>query len=99
MLILPKAVLFDMDGTITRPVLDFPKLKAEMGIGDRPILEALAKMSDPERRAAEAILHRHEKLAADDSAVVLPRRSLKGTEGISTWISMRSSRGPLILPR
>jgi len=39
------------------------------------------------------------RISFDDSALVLPRSSLKGTDGISTWISMRSSRGPLILPR
>jgi HAD superfamily hydrolase (TIGR01509 family) len=64
---LPRAVLFDMDGTLTEPMLDFPRIKAEMGIGDRPILEALAQLSGPERLAAEAILHRHEELAAAGS--------------------------------
>ena len=49
-LILPRAVLFDMDGTLTEPMLDFPRIKAEMGIGDRPILEALAEMSGPDAR-------------------------------------------------
>src|SRR2546423_2598638 len=61
---LPKALLFDMDGTITRPMLDFPRIKAEMGIGDRPILEALAELSGAERERAEAVLHRHEEEAA-----------------------------------
>ena len=64
---LPKAILFDMDGTITEPMLDFPRIKAEMGIGNRPILEALAQMSDSERRLAEAVLHRHEEEAAENS--------------------------------
>ena len=40
----PRAVLFDMDGTLTEPMLDFPRSKAEMGIGQRPILEALAEV-------------------------------------------------------
>ena len=39
---LPRALLFDMDGTLTEPVIDFAALKAEMGIGRRPILEAMA---------------------------------------------------------
>ncbi len=69
MLIPPKAVLFDMDGTITRPLLDFPRLKAEMGIDGRPILEALADMPDADRRRAEAILHRHEEEAAANSTL------------------------------
>lgn len=63
-LILPAAVLFDMDGTLTEPMLDFPLIKREMGIGSRPILEALAGMQPAERAAAEAVLHRHEEHAA-----------------------------------
>ena len=66
---LPRAVLFDMDGTLTCPMLDFPRIKAEMGIGARPILEALAEMSDARRAAAEAILLRHEEEAAVGSTL------------------------------
>jgi HAD superfamily hydrolase (TIGR01509 family) len=68
-LILPRAILFDMDGTLTEPMLDFPRIKAEMGIGERPILEALAEMSGPARAAAEAVLHRHEEEAATCSTL------------------------------
>ncbi len=38
---LPKAVIFDMDGTITRPYLDFAKIKREIGAGEMSILEFL----------------------------------------------------------
>ena len=52
----PRALLFDMDGTLTEPALDFPAIKAAMGIPlQRPILEALAEMT-PERRAAVGFL-------------------------------------------
>jgi HAD superfamily hydrolase (TIGR01509 family) len=60
-------VLFDMDGTLTEPMLDFPRIQAEMGIGDRPILETLAKMSAADREKAEAVLRRHEEHAAENS--------------------------------
>lgn len=63
----PRAVLFDMDGTLTEPMLDFPAIKAEMGIGSRPILEALAEMDQFGRRRAESILLRHEERAAAES--------------------------------
>jgi HAD superfamily hydrolase (TIGR01549 family) len=63
----PAALLFDMDGTLTRPMLDFPAIKREMGIGNRPILEAMAEMKESELRAAEEILHRHEERAAAGS--------------------------------
>jgi HAD superfamily hydrolase (TIGR01549 family) len=68
-LLRPAALLLDMDGTITEPMLDFPKIKSEMGIGDRPILEAMAEMSDGARTAAEAVLLRHEQRAAAESAL------------------------------
>jgi HAD superfamily hydrolase (TIGR01509 family) len=63
----PKAILFDMDGTITEPLLDFPRIKAEMGIGSRPILEALAAMDHHERAHAEAVLRWHECEASSRS--------------------------------
>src|SRR5436305_8971677 len=66
---LPAAILFDMDGTITEPMLDFPRIKREMGIGQKPILEALAEMPPRERETAEAVLHRHEEEAAANSAL------------------------------
>jgi HAD superfamily hydrolase (TIGR01509 family) len=65
----PAALLFDMDGTLTQPMLDFPAIKAEMGIGTRPILEALAQMTPPDRERAQAILHRHEEIAAENSTL------------------------------
>lgn len=65
----PKAVLFDMDGTLTQPYLDFAAIKAEMGIGNRPILESIAAMPPAERARAEAILHRHEDRAAVESTL------------------------------
>jgi len=65
----PRALLLDMDGTITEPMLDFPRIKREMGIGNRPILEALAEMSDADRAAAEAVLARHEEEAATCSVL------------------------------
>ena len=66
---LPAALLFDMDGTLTEPVLDFPLIKQEMGIGSRPILEALAELDGPARSAAEEVLHRHEERAARESSL------------------------------
>ncbi|MGD1276374.1 MAG: HAD family hydrolase [Tepidisphaeraceae bacterium] len=68
-LILPAAILFDMDGTLTQPMLDFARIKAELGIGSRPILEAIAEMSPSEQRAAEKIVERHEAEAARRSVL------------------------------
>jgi HAD superfamily hydrolase (TIGR01509 family) len=66
---LPRAILFDMDGTLTQPMLDFPRIKSDMGIGDGPILESLAFLDDTRRRQAESILLRHEELAAEKSTL------------------------------
>lgn len=66
---LPQAILFDMDGTLTEPMLDFPRIKAEMGIGDRPILEALAALAGADRDRAEGVLLRHEQKAAENSTL------------------------------
>jgi HAD superfamily hydrolase (TIGR01509 family) len=65
----PSALLFDMDGTITQPMLDFPRIKAEMGIGPGPILEALAELDPAQREQATAVLHRHEEIAAAQSSL------------------------------
>lgn len=95
MMRLPKAILFDMDGTITEPMLDFPRIKREMGIGSRPILEALAEMSESEREAAEAVLHRHEEEAALNSVLNLGcREMLQWLEkhGIRVAVITRNSR-------
>jgi HAD superfamily hydrolase (TIGR01509 family) len=63
-----RAVIFDMDGTLTRPRLDFPAIKREIGIpADRPILEAMEHMDDAARQRAERIVSRHEEHAARHS--------------------------------
>lgn len=61
------AVIFDMDGTITRPTLDFPGIRAEIGLAE-PLLEnMLALPHGPARDRAFAILERHEEIAAGAS--------------------------------
>jgi HAD superfamily hydrolase (TIGR01549 family) len=61
------AVIFDMDGTLTRPNLDFDLMRAEMGIEASPILEAIEKMPLEQRERAEAVMHRHEAQSAATS--------------------------------
>lgn len=65
----PAAILFDLAGTLTEPLLDFPRIHREMGIGDGGILEAMAEMDAPRRAAAEAILLGHEREAAEGSTL------------------------------
>src|SRR5687767_9289982 len=78
---MPRALLFDMDGTLTEPALDFPAIKAAMGIPlARPILEALAEMSPAMRDAATKILHEYEDRAATESKLN------RGCDRLIEWI-------------
>lgn len=61
------AVIFDLDGTITKPYLDFDRIRAEIGEVHGPLLEAMETMNDVDRQRAEEILHRHERDAAERS--------------------------------
>jgi HAD superfamily hydrolase (TIGR01549 family) len=64
-----KAVIFDLDGTITQPFFDFDAIRKEMGLDKNsgPILEAMQKMSPRQRKDAEKILHYHEQKAVIES--------------------------------
>jgi HAD superfamily hydrolase (TIGR01509 family) len=64
-----KAVIFDLDGTITQPFFDFDAIREEMGLDKNsgPILESMQKMSQRRRRDAERILHYHEQRAVIES--------------------------------
>lgn len=60
-----RAVIFDLDGTITQPYFDFDAIREEIGLrrDGGPILEAMEGMTAQERQRAEAILHAHEERA------------------------------------
>ena len=87
----PRALLFDMDGTLTEPALDFPAIKAAMGIPvTQPILEALAEMSANDRVIAETILHQYEDRAAVESKLN------HGCDRLIEWIVQRKFKTALI---
>lgn len=58
-----RVAIFDMDGTLTRPCLDFARIREQIGVVG-PILEAMDQMPPEDRARAEAILARHEAVAA-----------------------------------
>lgn len=66
-----KAVIFDLDGTITEPYLDFDAVRKDMGIDvdAGPILEVMEKMTPQRREDVERILHFHEQRAVDESTL------------------------------
>ncbi|HYO11179.1 MAG TPA: HAD family hydrolase [Tepidisphaeraceae bacterium] len=86
----PRALLLDMDGTLTRPMLDFERIKREMGMPGRPILETLATLGAEQRAAAEAVLLRHEEQAALESTLN------QGCDELLGWVRARGLRTALI---
>jgi HAD superfamily hydrolase (TIGR01549 family) len=66
-----KAVIFDLDGTITQPFFDFDAIRKEMGYASDagPILELMEKMIQRERDEAERILQVHEEKAVAESTL------------------------------
>lgn len=64
-----KAVIFDLDGTITQPYFDFDAIRKEMGLDKNsgPVLESMQKMTPQQRQRAEQILHHHEQKAVTES--------------------------------
>jgi HAD superfamily hydrolase (TIGR01549 family) len=64
-----KAVIFDLDGTITEPFFDFDAIRREIGFPPDagPILELMEKMTPEQRENAERILQVHEERAVAKS--------------------------------
>jgi len=90
MLILPKAILFDMDGTLTQDLIDFEVIRADMGIGPNPILETIDKMSGEEREQAELKLLKWEQKYAEESMLN------EGCLDLLDWLSARNIKSALI---
>jgi HAD superfamily hydrolase (TIGR01549 family) len=68
-----KAVIFDLDGTITQPYFDFDAIRVEIGLArdSGPLLESMEKMTPELRRKAEEILYFHEEKAVIESKLNL----------------------------
>jgi len=66
-----KTVIFDLDGTITKPFFDFDSIRKEIGMDANggPILEAMEKMTDPQRLRTQTILKKHEEKAVRESTL------------------------------
>jgi HAD superfamily hydrolase (TIGR01549 family) len=64
-----KAVIFDLDGTITQPFFNFDDIREEIGLArdSGPVLESMEKMTAQQRQDAEKILHYHEQKAVTES--------------------------------
>jgi len=92
-----RAVIFDLDGTITQPFFDFDAIREEMGLDkdSGPVLEAMEKMLPSQRRRAERVLHFHEMRAVTESKLNAgAKRTLSALRagGISVGILTRNRR-------
>ncbi len=96
-----KAVIFDLDGTITEPFFDFDSIREEMGL-DRnagPILEAMDKMTPVQLACAERILGCHEKRAVKESKLNVGAKKTLGSlrkAGIKIGILTRNKRSNVL---
>lgn len=92
-----KLVIFDLDGTITEPFLDFDVIREQMQLSpdSGPILEILAKSPEDERKKMKNILAHHERQAIENSSlnpgVTRTLDKLKEM-GIKTAILTRNTR-------
>jgi HAD superfamily hydrolase (TIGR01509 family) len=62
----PRGIIFDMDGTLTVPVISFVDMRSDIGIpptGD--IIGHIQDMGKPEQDRAWSIIARHEQRASD----------------------------------
>ncbi len=88
-------VIFDLDGTLTGELLDFPAIRREIGLPEKaPILEHLAALPPAQMQRAQVILHRHELAAADACVLHAGAAELLAalkTQGLRTAILTRNS--------
>jgi len=92
-----KAVIFDLDGTITEPYFDFDAIREEIGLPREsgPILESMEKMTPQQRCTAEKILYFHEQKAVMESKLNPDAKETLLTiraEGIHIGILTRNKR-------
>jgi HAD superfamily hydrolase (TIGR01509 family) len=92
-----QAVLFDLDGTLTIPLLDFDAIRRQIGLpSDCPsILAAIEQMPTEQRNRAWEILCRHEEQAACQAALQPSAKSVLSClkrNHIKTGLLTRNSR-------
>lgn len=93
-----KAVIFDLDGTITQPYFDFNAIRDEIGLArdSGPLLELMEKMNPQLRQKAEEILFIHEQKAVVESKLNAGAKqtlSALRAAGIHIGILTRNKRG------
>ena len=91
-----KLVIFDLDGTLLVPALDFQAIREEIGLPPVvPILETMEALQGAARARAFAILDRHEAEAAARSQLMPGAMELLADlkrRGVKTAVFTRNSR-------
>ena len=96
-----EAVIFDLDGTLTEPLLDFNQIREEIGLSPDAldILGEIAKMPAEQQVHAHQILFEHEQYAAansrlnDGASTVIERLKVMGLPiGLLTRNTMANAR-------
>ncbi len=94
-----KLVIFDLDGTLLEPQLDFDAMRREIGLPDGiTLLEGMAELDEAGRARAERIVAEHETRAAESSrpmpgaAALIEQLRRRGTK---VAVLTRNSRNSL----
>ncbi|MCX5656325.1 MAG: HAD family hydrolase [Planctomycetota bacterium] len=91
-----KLVIFDLDGTLLEPALDFNAIRAEIGLPPAlPMLEVMETLDPVARQRAYAILDRHEAEAAARSQLMPGAKELLAAlrrRGLKLAVLTRNSR-------
>ncbi len=95
------AIIFDMDGTLIEPLLDFQAIRRDLNIpAGKGILETLDEMDTPEAAAAHERLLSHEMAAAKQSIMMPAADTVLASlrqEGYRTALLTRNALGPMQL--
>ncbi len=85
-------VLFDLDGTLTLPVIDFKALREKLGLplGGGSLIAALAQLPAKERAAKEAVI-----LEAEQQAARLARPN-HGAHELVAWLRERGFKTAVV---
>jgi HAD superfamily hydrolase (TIGR01549 family) len=79
-----QGVVFDMDGTLTLPTLDFARMRRELGLGPGDLAQQILALSASRQAEAWAVVERHEEAA---------RRTQSLQEGVPELLGRCRSAG------
>lgn len=90
-----RGVIFDMDGTITEPYLDFLKIRQLVNVGEHDLIDHIQNVSPEERARLVAILHKFEEDGVANAKLNRGARELLdyiASRNIPTALLTRNSR-------